>query len=174
MFAANVLITSPLHQSDAISKLGTAHRLCLPARIGISQTIHQFSHSDVVNSAKFCRDGEKIVSASEDRTVKVWNLSTGECQLSLKGHKKSVTSAEFSFDGQKIVSTSQDKTVRVWSAATGECNKQKDIIRHEKSVNSAQISKKGNKIVSASELQSFACKPFFPLVNRPCIRMYTL
>ena len=73
-------------------------------------------HGDWVCSASFSPDGAKIVSASGDRTVRVWNAATGECELTLEGHGNWVWSASFSPDGAKIVSASDDRTVRVWNA----------------------------------------------------------
>jgi WD40 repeat protein len=66
-----------------------------------------------VHSAQFSPDGQNIVSASGDRTVRVWSAATGECVHTL-GHSSRVRSAHFSSDGQSIVTADQDKTVRVW------------------------------------------------------------
>ena len=41
-------------------------------------------HSGAVRSACFSPDGAKIVSASDDNTVRVWNAATGECELTLE------------------------------------------------------------------------------------------
>ena len=68
----------------------------------------------------FSPDGKRIVTGSQDRTVKVWDAATGQELLSLKGHTSCVTSVAFSPDGKRIVSGSQDKTVKVWDAATGQ------------------------------------------------------
>ena len=73
-------------------------------------------HSDDVNSAQFGPDGQKIVSASADMTVRVWSAMSGELEQTLEGHSGAVTSAQFGPDGQKIVSASEDRTLRVWSA----------------------------------------------------------
>ena len=75
-------------------------------------------HSNGVVSVCFSPDGAKIVSASQDSTVRVWNAATGERELTLKGHIDAVMSACFSPDGARIVSASLDSTVRVWNAAT--------------------------------------------------------
>ena len=77
-------------------------------------------HNRAVTSACFSPDGAKIVSASDDHTVRVWNAATGECELTLEEHSGVVNSACFSPDGAKIVSASSDRTVRVWNALTPE------------------------------------------------------
>ena len=71
-------------------------------------------HGDWVCSAQFSPDGQSIVSASWDETVRVWSAATGECVQTLWGHSGPVYSAQFSADGQSIVSASDDNTVRVW------------------------------------------------------------
>ena len=68
--------------------------------------------------------GNLIASGSEDRTIKIWNASTGELQSTLTGHSGSVFSVAFSKDGTRLVSGSADKTVKIWSvgsAGTFEC-----------------------------------------------------
>jgi WD40 repeat protein len=77
-----------------------------------------------VTSVAFSSDGESIVSASCDNTVRVWNASTGEQVHELKGHTSWVISAAFSSDSKSIVSASLDMmghfmNVLVWNASTG-------------------------------------------------------
>jgi WD40 repeat protein len=55
-----------------------------------------------------------------DRTVRVWDVATGEEKAKLEGHGDQVTSVSFSPDGVSIVSGSTDKTVRVWGVSTGQ------------------------------------------------------
>ena len=72
-------------------------------------------------SVAFSPDGKQIVSGSNDQTIRVWNVATGEqCGEALRGHDSSVTSVAFSPDGKQIVSGSDDQTIRVWNVATGE------------------------------------------------------
>ena len=66
-----------------------------------------------MNSACFSPDGAKIVSASGDNTVRVWNAATGDTDAVL-----SACQASFSPDGAKIASACRDNTVRVWSTLT--------------------------------------------------------
>ena len=74
---------------------------------------------DDVMSVSFSPCGGRIASASADRTIKVWEASTGTCQSTLSGHDGFVWSVCFSPDGKKIASGARDKTVRIWDAATG-------------------------------------------------------
>ena len=67
----------------------------------------------------FSPDGRWIVSGSYDKTLKVWDATTGREMLTLKGHTKSVSSVAFSPDGKRIASGGYDSTVKVWDATTG-------------------------------------------------------
>src|SRR5262249_35025557 len=83
-------------------------------------------HTGVVLSVAFSPDGKRLVSGSEDQTVKVWDAHTGQQPLTLKGHTSWVNSVAFSPDGTRIASGSWDhlhKTpgeVKVWDAQTGQ------------------------------------------------------
>ena len=71
-------------------------------------------HNAVVWSAGFSPDGTKVVSASDNETLRLWNVATGECEQTLAGHSSAVRSAGFSPDGTKLASASVDKTLRLW------------------------------------------------------------
>jgi len=62
-----------------------------------------------------------LASGSEDRTVRLWNASTGECLNILSGHANAVLSVAFSPDGRTLASGSQDETIKLWDINTGEC-----------------------------------------------------
>ena len=64
--------------------------------------------------------GRLAVSGSNDKTVRVWDLQTGESRHVLKGRSDKVSSVAISADGRLAVSGSRDKTVRVWDLQTGE------------------------------------------------------
>jgi WD40 repeat protein len=72
-----------------------------------------------VLSAAFSPDGKKIITASWDKTARIWDATTGKELQALEGHTSSVFSAAFSPDGKKIVTASGDKTARIWDATTG-------------------------------------------------------
>ena len=105
-------------------------------------------HKEFVNSAQFSHDNQKIVTASADNTVRIWNTLNGTCLYILKGHTNLVNSAQFSSDNQKIVTASRDKTVRIFYANNGTCI---HILEgHTDWVSAAQFSSDNKKIVTTS------------------------
>jgi WD40 repeat protein len=60
-----------------------------------------------------------VVSGSNDKTVRVWDLETGLGERRLEGHTDEVTAVVVTPDGRRAVSGSEDKTVRVWDLERG-------------------------------------------------------
>jgi len=58
-------------------------------------------------------DGTRIVTASRDRTVRVWDAATGRQVVVLNGHTDTVVSANYSSDGTRIVTAARDHTARI-------------------------------------------------------------
>jgi hypothetical protein len=105
-------------------------------------------HTGGVLSAAFSSDGSKVVSASGDNTVKLWDVKTESLITTLEGHTRIVLSAAFSSDGSKVVSASEDKTVKLWDVKTGRLIT--TLEGHADIVWSVAFSPDGSKVVSAS------------------------
>ncbi|XRB09285.1 EF-hand domain-containing protein [Pycnococcus provasolii] len=152
MIAENMPCTSAWHQSPGKKVLSSSPQILrIPARVDIDETIlnNMQGHNSYVWSASFSRDGARIVSASADKTIRVWDATTGACLSVLEGHDDDVRSASFSRDGARIVSASADKTIRVWDATTGACV---SVLKgHGDDVRSASFSPDGSCIASASK-----------------------
>ncbi len=105
-------------------------------------------HEGPVNSAAFSPDGSRIVTASTDRTARIWDAASGKEIAVLRGHEDTVISAAFSPDGLRIATASQDMTARIWGAGSA---KEIAVLRgHEDTVISAAFSPDGSRIVTAS------------------------
>lgn len=76
-------------------------------------------HKNWVNSVAVSLNGTWAASGSDDKTVKIWDLATGQCRATLKGHTHQVRSVAITPDGKRILSGSFDNSVRVWDAGSG-------------------------------------------------------
>ncbi|HXG09600.1 MAG TPA: hypothetical protein VNK04_07405, partial [Gemmataceae bacterium] len=123
---------------------GWEHRH-LWTRFNSKQTLQ--GHTDRVTSVAFSADGRRIVSGSDDQTVKVWDAERGQQLLTLQGHKGGVlggvTSVAISADGRRIASGSEDGTVKVWDAERGQ---QLLTLKHTGWVTSVAFSPDGRRI----------------------------
>lgn len=72
------------------------------------------SHSAAVNAIHIYKD--QLVSASGDRFVKVWDIHTGECIATCRGHQKGIACVQY--DGKRIISGSSDNTIRIYDPET--------------------------------------------------------
>lgn len=106
-------------------------------------------HSLEISSSVYSKDGEKILSASRDLTIKEWDVESGLCLKTFSGHKAWVRSAIYSSDGKKILSASFDKTIKEWDVESGQLLK--TYIGHRAYVNSAVYSVDKKRILSASD-----------------------
>jgi TPR repeat protein len=73
-------------------------------------------HADAVYSAAYSPDGTRIVTASADKTARIWDAQTGTQLAVLSGHGDRAHSAVYSPDGTRIATASDDKTARIWDA----------------------------------------------------------
>ncbi|MEW4488784.1 protein kinase [Thalassoglobus sp. JC818] len=77
-------------------------------------------HSDAILNVAYDPEGSRIVTASRDRTGRIWNAHTGELELTLaEGHQFLTSNAVFLPDGRILATAAADDTVRLWDVATG-------------------------------------------------------
>jgi glucose repression regulatory protein TUP1 len=75
-------------------------------------------HEKDIYSLDFARDGHTIASGSRDKTVRLWDLVTGDCHLVLT-IEEDATTVVISPDTKLVAAGSLDKKVRVWEIETG-------------------------------------------------------
>jgi WD40 repeat protein/tRNA A-37 threonylcarbamoyl transferase component Bud32 len=105
-------------------------------------------HTDRVRSAAFSPDGARVVTASYDKTVRIWDAATGrEIRLPI-ANADGVTSAAFSPDGRRFVTGSVDMSARVWDAVTGQA--MTVLMGHADRLTTAVFSPDGLLVLTAS------------------------
>jgi len=104
--------------NEARTALGQAHLL---AQVGAGFR-HAFAgHTGIISSVAYSPDSRYVLSGSWDRTLRFWDIATGQCLRILEGHTDRVNSVAYSPKGQLVLSASNDQTLRLWDVATGQC-----------------------------------------------------
>ncbi|WP_437477905.1 AAA family ATPase [Sorangium sp. So ce1014] len=137
-------IAPMFRSSDGLPALRLRH----PVRLwtGVERTLS--GHLASVTACAISPDGERVVSASGDRTLKVWALASGRLLSTLEGHTARINACAISPDGERVVSASGDRTLKVWALASGRLLS--TLEGHNDSVNACAISPDGERIVSGS------------------------
>jgi len=106
-------------------------------RITGSQMAILSGHTDWVRSLAFWPDGTSLVSGSDDRTIKLWDMQTGGVVKTFYGHIDCILSVSISADCTTIASGSRDGTIHLWDIQTEECY---HVIRQQDWVDSVRFS----------------------------------
>jgi WD40 repeat protein len=101
-----------------------------------------------VEEIAFSPQGDTLASGSDDTSVKLWDVTTGQCLKTLQGHTSRIWSVAFSPDGQILASASDDTSVKLWDVTTGQCLK--TLQGHISSIYSVTFSPQGNILASSS------------------------
>ncbi|HEY9296179.1 MAG TPA: WD40 repeat domain-containing protein, partial [Phormidium sp.] len=107
-------------------------------------------HKDVVNSLAWSPNGKILASASNDNTVKIWDVSGSKPSVlhTITAHKAAVLDVSFSPDGQSLVTTSADRLIKHWGVSG---KLLATFAGHNDIVNSVSFSPDGQLIVSSSD-----------------------
>lgn len=103
-------------------------------------------HQGAIYALALMNEAHCVISAGEDKSIKVWNLDTGHCIHTLQGHQSVIYALALCDNGRFVVSASEDKTIGLWDIKSGK------LIRfmtgHEAAVVSLTVDKASRFIMS--------------------------
>ncbi|GMY22460.1 notchless protein homolog [Fagus crenata] len=106
-------------------------------------------HQQLVNHVYFSPDGQWVASASFDKSVKLWNGSTGQFVAAFRGHVGPVYQISWSADSRLLLSGSKDSTLKVWDIRTQKLKQ--DLPGHADEVYAVDWSPDGEKVASGGK-----------------------
>jgi WD40 repeat protein len=124
----------------------------------IKESTSETGHKYRVTSVAFSPDGLTLVSGSEDKTIKLWNVATGDLKATFDGHTDGINSVAFSPDGMTLASGSgldnhmwkgEDNTIKLWDVDTGELKA--TLEGHKRGIKSVAFSPDGLTLASGGE-----------------------
>ena len=110
-----------------------------PISIKKTQREPLIGHSDWIRSLAFSPDSKTLLSGSNDKTVRLWDVETGQLLHLLTGHRKRVKCVGISPDGQLLLSCSPDGQVRAWD---------RKLLTHKKTGDSHYIVKASSRTIT--------------------------
>ena len=122
---------------------------CLQTLEGHQLWVSSIAFSPIPPSSPLSIGVESILaSSSGDRTIKLWDVKTGECLKTYRGHGEAIYAIAFSPDGKILASGSGDNTIRLWDTVTDRCYQ--ILYGHSNQIVSLDFSADGKTLVCAS------------------------
>jgi small GTP-binding protein len=117
--------------------------------IPLAKCLHVLKgHNGTVCGVAISTDRRIVVSGSKDKSIRIWDVESGECTQILRGHTDSVREIVCGANG-RIYSASDDKSIRIWNTITGDCIA--TLKGHRDAVFSIALSPDGECLVSGSK-----------------------
>ncbi|MEV6735275.1 trypsin-like peptidase domain-containing protein [Streptomyces sp. NPDC051364] len=105
-------------------------------------------HTASVPAVAFSPNGKTLATGSADKTVRLWNVTTGKTRKTLTGHTEWVEDVAFSPDRKTLATASDDNTARLWNVTTGKTRK--TLTGHTDALLSVAFSTDGKTLATAS------------------------
>lgn len=141
-----MVFTASCANRDVPLETGVSVRNQSPAP---ARMVVQLTHANHVSSMDVSEDGEFLVSAGWDNTVRLWNARTGQEIRRFEGHTQVVRSVALSSDGVLLLTGSADKTARLWDTVSG-----RELVQmtgHSQAVTTVAFSPDGSWLATGSE-----------------------
>ena len=103
------------HRNSPFCEIVLYHNLGLDSGLNFRW---QYSHTEGVSSLVFSSDGSTLISGSQDDTIRLWDVATGELKQTLEGHRDDLASVALSPDGATLASGDLNAIIHLWDTTT--------------------------------------------------------
>lgn len=114
-----------------------------------AELVLPIGHIDKITSICFSPDGKFLLTGSNDKTAKLWDVITGKEIRTFKSHTNAVTSVCFSADGKFVFTSSKDSTARCWDVLSGK-EKYRYLVKNSV-VNGVAVSQDKKQVVTGGD-----------------------
>ncbi len=130
------------------------------------------AHTNRVNVVAFSPDGTRLATGSDDRTIKIWQITqnglSAVLERTLTGHTAAVTKLSFDTAGTRLASGSDDETVRVWRLSDG--TSVRILNPGQGAISAVALSPNGEQVVTGGRWYwCFFCEALRPVNRRDCL-----
>ncbi|MFP4219712.1 MAG: protein kinase domain-containing protein [Phormidium sp.] len=109
-------------------------------------------HESWIRAILITPDGNSLITASDDASIRIWDLRTAIRRFTLSGHDGPINALALSPSGDQLVSAGEDGTVRIWDVARGRV--EHVLSGHSGAVNALALSSDGRTLVSGGDDQT--------------------
>ncbi|HEY9850958.1 MAG TPA: NB-ARC domain-containing protein [Leptolyngbyaceae cyanobacterium] len=122
-------------------------------------------HEQRVVTVAWSPDNQLVASGGVDQAIRVWNVTTGNCLITLPGHNGQIHSVAFSPDGRFLASASGDRTIKLWNIATGK--EERTFHGHTNQVRMVLFTLDGKYLISGSSDETIK---LWDVQTRECVK----
>lgn len=119
----------------------------MPKKVTSLKTLQ--AHSQAISAIAVSPDNRLLVTASQDKTAKVWNIASGRAMFTLQGHNDGLCCVAFSSDSKLIATAGHDKTAKIWNAATGQ--EITTLVGHRNAIYTVVFSTDGKRLITGGD-----------------------
>ncbi|MCK5719648.1 MAG: WD40 repeat domain-containing protein [Thiomargarita sp.] len=142
-------IVSTINNKDSLPSINNSKSNIFPLQNNLPINLYKTlqGHNGDINALEFSPDGNTLASASDDNSIKLWEVSTGKELSTWRDYPgDDILTIAFSPNGQLLASSGNDQIISLWKISTGQ--KISTLVGHQGVIHSIDFSPNGRTLIS--------------------------